>query len=131
MTAKPAVKNSDNASAFILSDEEMGSIASTRGRKAKDSEYLDLVKLAAATPTTFDKDGKVLTGEVHAVKLTETVKAAWVAPQIRKAGSQLNLGKRLTVLNREGTALSHAPLGFVAFWVKPEDATSESAPAAE
>jgi hypothetical protein len=105
--------------AFILNDNELAALASARGRKATDSEYLAQMRDAVDNPTVF-VDGQVTQGEIHGIDLTESLKAAWVGPQLRKAAKQLGCGDRITVLDRSGSVSDDHPFGFMAYWIKPE-----------
>lgn len=105
---------------FLLNPAELASLTSARGRKATDSEYLEQVKAAQAFPTTFNKDGGIVTGDVHGIAVTATKKASWIGPQLRKAAKQLGIDpKYFTVLDRSTSVSESHPMGFVAYWVKP------------
>lgn len=122
-----AAKQIDNGGTFILSDAELTGLSGTRGRKSVDSVYLVEVQNAKDHPTVFTAKDGLVSGDIHAIKITDTRKAAWIGPQLRKAAKQLGIDtKDFTVLDRSGSVTSHAPMGFVAYWVK--DAT---APVAE
>lgn len=104
---------------FILNASEVESLSPKRGRAVKPSEYLEEVQVAIHNPTAW-LAGELVAGDVHAIRLSETRKASWVGPQLRKAAKQLDLEpKRLRVLDRSGSINKDAPHGFVAFWVVP------------
>lgn len=131
MAVKPAVQanatGSDNGGKFVLNDEELTGLSGVRGRKATDSAYLAEVKEALENPTRYVK-GELVSGDIHAIRITDTRKAAWIQPQLRKASKQLGIDPKLfTVLDRSGTVSKNAPMGFVAYFVKAEDAPTEPA----
>lgn len=130
MAAKPgSVSNAkalDDGGKFTLDTSDLENLTGTRGRKPVDSVYLAEVENAMKNPTIFKK-GELLQGDIHAIKVTETRKAAWIGPQLRKAAKQLGVDtKAFTVLDRTGSARPNAPLGFVAYWVKDLATDSES-----
>lgn len=111
---KPGPVQPVKAATFKLSDDDLASLKSTRGRKATPSIYLAEVKAAMQA-----------LGEPQGIKLTGNMKASKVSAELRKAAKELKIEKQITVFNREER-------GFVAFIVnkpkeeKKSDTTSQS-----
>lgn len=126
-TSKGAETNAAQGKAFVLNPNELTTLKTARGRKPTDSPYLDRVKVAMDSPTTFDSEGNLSTGDVHGISLTENLKASWVRPQLYKAAKQLGLdSKRITVLDRSANTSKDHPHGFVAYWVSPAGEATEA-----
>lgn len=119
--------NSTPSFQFQLSDDQIGSLKSKRGRAAQDSIFLENVRWANEHRGEYA--GVKINGEPAGAKVKWS--SNFVEGQLRKAAKQLNIkSSEITVYPRPSAVSDDFPDGFVAFIV--EDAKPENAvPAAE
>jgi hypothetical protein len=109
MAVNKAEQNNTSGAAFLLNDDELESLASSRGRKAVPSVYAAEVAEAVKHP-----------GDKFGLKCTATAKAAWIGAQLRKGFKDVGIESAdYTVWNREEK-------GFVAFAYSPKAVESET-----